>query len=121
MVTYKTTYSPIRRIWGFPGDSDGKESTCNVRDLGSISGLGRSPAEGNGYPLQYSGLENLFHGQRSLTCYSPWGRNESGTTEWLSLHFTRIIWAVRGEWAFRVRREVRVIASQTFLFQIPED
>ena len=43
---------------GFSGGSDGKESACNVGGLGSISGLGRSPAEGNGYPLQYSGLEN---------------------------------------------------------------
>ena len=39
---------------GFPSDSTGKESTCNVGDLGSIPGLGRSPGEGNGYPLQYS-------------------------------------------------------------------
>ena len=38
--------------------SAGKESTCNVGDLGSIPGLGRSPGEGKGYPLQYSGLEN---------------------------------------------------------------
>ena len=44
--------------WGFPCGSAGKESTCNVGDLGSIPGLGRSPGEGNGYPLQYSGLEN---------------------------------------------------------------
>ena len=43
---------------GFPGNSDGKDSACNVEDLGSIPGLGRSPGEGNGYPLQYSGLEN---------------------------------------------------------------
>ena len=43
---------------GFPGGSDGKESACNVEDLGLIPGLGRSPGEGNGYPLQYSGLEN---------------------------------------------------------------
>ena len=43
---------------GFPCGSAGKESTCNVGDLGSISGLGRSPGEGKGYPLQYSGLEN---------------------------------------------------------------
>ena len=42
----------------FPGGSDGKESTCNVGDLGLIPGLGRSPGEGNVYPLQYSGLEN---------------------------------------------------------------
>ena len=41
-----------------PGGSDGKESACNVRDLGSIPGLGRSPGEGHGNPLQYSCLEN---------------------------------------------------------------
>ena len=42
----------------FLGGSDGQESTCNAGDLGLIPGLGRSPGEGNGYPLQYSGLEN---------------------------------------------------------------
>ena len=51
---------------GFSGESDGKESTCNVGDLGLIPGLGRSPGEGKGYPLQYSGLENspnfIVHG-----------------------------------------------------------
>ena len=50
---------------GFPGGSD-KESACNVEDLSSIPGLGRSPEEGKGYPLQYSGLENsmdcIVHG-----------------------------------------------------------
>ena len=43
---------------GFPGGSNGKESVCNVGDLDLSPGLGRSPGEGNGYPLQYSGLEN---------------------------------------------------------------
>ena len=43
---------------GFPCGSAGKESACNAGDLGSIPGLGRSPGEGKGYPLQYSGLEN---------------------------------------------------------------
>ena len=43
---------------GFPSGSAGKESTCNQGDLGSIPGLGRSPGEGKGYPLPYSGLEN---------------------------------------------------------------
>ena len=43
---------------GFPGGSVGKESSCNEGDLGSISGLGRSPGEENSHPLQYSGLEN---------------------------------------------------------------
>ena len=42
----------------FPCGSAGKESACNAGDLGSISGLGRFPGEGKGYPLQYSGLEN---------------------------------------------------------------
>ena len=43
---------------GFPGGSDGKESSCSAGDLGSIPGLGRSPGEGNSNPLQYSCLEN---------------------------------------------------------------
>ena len=43
---------------GFPGDSAGRESACNAGNLGSIPGLGRSPGEGKGSPLQYSGLEN---------------------------------------------------------------
>ena len=51
---------------GFPCGSAGKESACNVGDLGSIPGLGRSPGEGKGYPLQFSGLENsmdcIVHG-----------------------------------------------------------
>ena len=45
-------------VRGFPGGSLGKESDCNLGDLGSIPGLGRSPGEGNGYPFQYSCLEN---------------------------------------------------------------
>ena len=43
---------------GFPDGSAGKESACSAGDLGSIPGLGRSSGEGNGCPLQYSGLEN---------------------------------------------------------------
>ena len=45
-------------IKGFPRSSVGKESACNAGDLSSIPGLGRSPGEGNGNPLQYSCLEN---------------------------------------------------------------
>ena len=45
----------------FPGDLDGKESTCNAKDLGLTPGLGRSPGEENGYPLWYSGLENSMN------------------------------------------------------------
>ena len=45
---------------GLSGGSAGKESPCNVGDLGSIPGWGRSPGEGNDYPLQYSGAENAM-------------------------------------------------------------
>ena len=65
---------------GFPGGSEGKESTCNVGDLGLIHGLGRSPGEGHGNPLQYSCLDNPY-GQRSLAGCSPWGCKESEKTE----------------------------------------
>ena len=44
---------------GFRGGAAGRESACNEGDLGLSPGLGRSPGEGNGYPLQYSGLENI--------------------------------------------------------------
>ena len=67
---------------GFPSSSAGKESACNVGDLGSIPGLGGSPGEGKGYPLQYSGP-----GEFDGLC-SPWGLKEWDTTEQLSLfHF----------------------------------
>ena len=51
-------YIPINSVVGSPGGSDGKESACNVGSLGLIPGLGRSPAEGNGNPLQDFCLEN---------------------------------------------------------------
>ena len=64
----------------FPYGSTGKESTSNAGDLGLIPGLGRSPGEGKGYPLQYSGLET------SMGCVvSPWGHTELDITEQLSL------------------------------------
>ena len=63
---YELNSVPPDRLQGFPGDSAGKESACKVRDLGSVPGLGRSPGEGKGFPLQYSGLENsmdcIVHG-----------------------------------------------------------
>ena len=53
---YNSTILP----WGFSGGSGGKESTCNMGEPGSISGLGRHPGKGNGTPLQYSCLQNLM-------------------------------------------------------------
>ena len=72
---YNTQYICVLYTIGFPGGSVSKESTCHAGDLGSVPGLGGSPAEGKGYPLQYSGLENP-HGQRSLSGYSPWCHKE---------------------------------------------
>ena len=60
-------------MMGFPGGSDGKESTCNVGDLGSIPGLGRSPGGEHGNPLQYSSGE------------SPW-TEEPGRLQSMGLH-----------------------------------
>ena len=65
---------------GFPDGSDSKESACNVGDLDSIPGLGRSPGGGHGSPLWYCCLENP-HGQRSLAGYRPWDPKELYTTD----------------------------------------
>ena len=85
---------------GFPCGSAGKESACNVGNLGSIPGLERSPGEGNGYQSRVGKipwrrewlptpveLPGEFHGQRNLAGYCPWGYKESDTTEQLSLSY----------------------------------
>ena len=65
---------------GFPCGSAGKEFACNVGDLGSFPGLGRSPGEEKGYTLQYAGLQN------SMDCIArPWDCKELDRTEQLSL------------------------------------
>ena len=60
----------------FPGGSNGKESVCNAGELGSFVGLGRSPGEGNGHPLQYSFLENSVDKEawRAIVHGVTWGR-----------------------------------------------
>ena len=63
----------------FPAGSGGKESACNIGDLGLIPGLGSRPGEENGYPLQFSCLEN------PIDRYSPWGGREWDMTERLTL------------------------------------
>ena len=71
---------------GFPWWLSGKESACNAGDMGSVPGLGRSPGEGNGNPLQYSCLENpmdqgTWEGTKELgRGHSPWGHKESDMT-----------------------------------------
>ena len=76
---------------GFLGSSAGKESTCNVGDLGSIPGLERSPGEGNSFLLQYSDLENsmdcMIHGvAKSQTQLSDFHFHFTYFERWASLH-----------------------------------
>ena len=76
-------FSPFKLIMGFPGGSDSEESACNVGDLDLIPGLGRSPGEVKGYPLQYSGLENhcMVHESQSRTWLSDFHSHPNYTKD----------------------------------------
>ena len=78
-VFFQSTF----HILGFPGGSDSKESTCNVGDLGSIPGSGRSLGGGHGNPLQYSGLEN------------PMNRGEPGRLQSMGSQRVRHDWVTK--------------------------
>ena len=86
----------MHMFWGdFPGYSDSKESACNVGDTGSIPGWGRSPGEGNGYPHQYSCLDN------SMDRGAWWAtvrRITKSRTRLSDLH-TRTFWGAGGWYA----------------------
>ena len=84
---------------GFSGGSAGKESTCNVGELGSIPGLGRSPGERKGYPLQYSGLENsmdcIVHGvAKSQTRLSKFHFHFHTSLKLKLQYFGHLMWTV---------------------------
>ena len=99
---FSTTGTYLRASYGLPWCSDGKESACNARDLGSILGSGRSLGEGNGNLVQYSCLENpMYRGAWWATVHgvaksrmwlsthtrnkvTPWVEKESNTTERLN-------------------------------------
>ena len=81
-ISWRRDRLPTLAFLGFPHGSARKESACNVEDLGSIPGLERSPWEGNGYPLQYSNLEN------SMSCIVLGVRkSQTGLSNW---HFTSL-------------------------------
>ena len=61
---------------GSPGNSDSKGSACNAGDLGSVSGLGRSPGEGNDDPLQYSNLENSMDREAWQVQFMGWKESD---------------------------------------------
>ena len=79
---------------GFPGGSEDKASACNAGDLGSIPGLGRSPGEGNGNPLQYSCLENPMDG-------GAW---------WATVHGVTKSWTRLSDFTFQARHLRYVIS-----------
>ena len=74
--------------WGFPGCSEGKEPICSTGDLGSIPCLGRSPGEGNGYPLQYSCLEIPWTEEPGGLQSMEWQRDRC---VWATITFTFIL------------------------------
>ena len=78
-IPWRRDRLPASVFGGLPCGLAGKEYACNVGVLGSIAGLGRSPGEGKGYPLQYSGLEN------SMDCIVP--RVAKSHTRWSDFHF----------------------------------
>ena len=77
-------------LWGFPGGSEVKASACNVGDLGSISGSGSSPGEGNGNPLQYSCLENPKDGGAWWATVHGVAKSQTRLSDFTSLHFTSL-------------------------------
>ena len=89
---------PIQQ--GFPCGSAGKESTCNVGDLGLTPGLGRSPGEGKGYLLQYYGLENSNMDYTVHGVAKSWTRLSEFYFTWASLvaHTVESLPAVRETW-----------------------
>ena len=86
-IPWRRDRLPTPVFLGFPGGSDGKESTCNVGDLGLIPGVGKIPWGRERLPTPVF-LPGEFHGQRSLKGYSPRSCKELDTAEQLSL-FTR--------------------------------
>ena len=105
IYTHTHRHTHIHKHMDFPFDSTCKKSTCNVGDLGLILGLGRSPGEGNGYPLQCSGLENFMD--------SPWGYKETDTLrdfQFTSLHIYICIYK-----AFLIHFNISCSGSQEIL------
>ena len=118
-INYKYICVVLYKNLGFPGSSTGKESTCDAGDPGSIPGLGRSPWEGIGYPLQYSWASLMAHMIKNLPAIwetrvrSPgW---EDPLEKGIAIHSSILAWKIRmdrGAWQAIVHK---VAKSQTRL------
>ena len=96
----------------FPGGSDGKESACNARDLGSIPGLGRSPGVGNSYPLQYSCLENsMDRGDWRATVHGV----TKSQTQLSDYHLTWIPWGLHSQFELESPANITPVNPGSFL------
>ena len=106
-------------LWGFPGGSESKESACNAGGLGSIPGLTRSSGEGNGYLLQYSGLENsMDRGSWWATVYVI-----TNSQTWLTKNFIQVIFfflflVYCAEWVFKIMQSPTLIKISNYLIRI---
>ena len=99
---------------GFPGGLAGKESAHNMGDLGSIPGLGRSPGEGNGYPLPYSGLKNsmdcIVHGvTKSQTRLRDFHLTSLHLSIWIWFVDQLSVFLLRGSFSFGFLAEVWIV------------
>ena len=96
----------VRATMGFVGGSDHKRFACNAGDPGSILGLGRSPGEGNGYPLQYSCLENSLDRGAWKTTIHEVAKSWTRLSNWAHTH------AMKGEaeepWQDRRKAALRI-------------
>ena len=101
-ICWRRDRLPTPVFLSFPGGSAGKESACNAWDLGLIPGLGRSPGEGIGCPLQCSYLENSM--DRGAWQAAEWGCKETDTTEWLSL--------IACSWMFKLVLNINIYSVQ---------
>ena len=117
---------------GFPSDWDGKESACNVRDVGSSPELGRSPREGNGSPFQYYCLENFMdRGAWRAIVHRVSKTQHDWTTEHpQALHIPHATWASASVWRFSLAQssfscsvqvcENRFFSCPSLSFPIPD-
>ena len=95
-----------------------RSPACNVGDLGSIPGSGRSLGEGNGNPLQYSCLEKS-HGQRSQVGYSPWGPKELDMIERAHTFYSKFQHWVSGDY-IKINKQTQYHSIRIFGPCLPE-
>ena len=99
-------------ILGFPGGSEAKASACNAGDLDSVPGLGRSPGEGNGNPLQYSCLENPMDGGACWATVHGLAKSRTRLSDFTHSHgFMR---KGKNSWLSTIGKITIIIAHQAF-------